>query len=144
LSLISALLLAASFKVQVLSFVSREELDRFVSGGAVTQLVLAHRGPIRPGQKTLFPIVARKVPPRAALVADFQVHASDGRLLINWPACCRAVGAAAAGSGILLLEPVPELTLLPSDLDGLYTATAVVRDQAGAQRKGKERVVLSQ
>lgn len=142
MSLLGALLLAASFKVQVLSFVSRDELDRFVGAGAITRWVLAHRGPIRPGQKTLFPIVVRKVSAGATLVADFQVFASDGRLVLNWPACCRA--SRESSPNLWLLEPVPELTLLPSDLEGLYTAVAVVRDQAGGQRKASERVVLSQ
>jgi len=61
--------------------------------------------------------------------------------VINRPACCRASRETAPG--VYLLEPVPEMTLLPSDPAGLYTATALVRDERGAERLATERVVLT-
>jgi hypothetical protein len=42
----------------------------------------------------------------------------------------------------LVEAAVPELLLLPSDLDGLYTGQAVVWDDSGAERRATERLVL--
>ena len=135
-----ALLLAASLKASVLSLASAADLDGWLAGNFLVRLRDAHRGTTRAGQTTLFPIVVQNAPKGAALVADFRVVASDGRVVVNRPACCRARQEKA--KGVYVLEPVPELTLMASDLDGLYTATAVVRDEAGTERIARERIVF--
>ena len=131
----------ASYKVRVLSLASREDLSRWLQGGFVARLGLGHRGTVRAGQRTFFPIVAEKVPKGAVLVADFQVFGSDGRLVQSRPACCRAIAKVA---GVVVLDPIPDLLLLPSDMEGLYTATATVRDRSGAERRSREHLVLTQ
>ena len=79
-----ALLLAASpppqavFRVRVLSLAKAEDLERWLKGGYFSRLTIAHRGTVRPGQKTFLPIVAEKVPQGATLIADVQIMASDG------------------------------------------------------------------
>jgi hypothetical protein len=70
------------------------------------------------------------------------VRASDGRVILRRPACCRASRESAPG--IYLLEPIPALTFVASDLPGLYTATAVIWDSSGAERRARERLVLLQ
>ena len=130
-------MIAAALIIQVLSFTSAENLDRYVGGGFVTRLVLAHRGPIKPRETTFLPIVVRGAQEGEELEADFQVFASDGRLVLNQPKCCRA--SKQIYPGIWLLEPVPQLLLLPSDVPGLYTAVATVRG-----KKARERLVLTQ
>jgi hypothetical protein len=145
--LLLALLLAAgpakpsrpSFKASVLSVISRQVLDRWVEGGVLVRIRDAHRGPLHAGETTLLPIVARNVPKGAELVADFQILASDGRVVLNRPSCCTASRERAPG--LYVLEPVPELILMAGDLAGLYTATAVVRDQRGGQVIARERLV---
>ena len=136
-----ALLLAASFKVSVLSVASNADFERWLTGNFITRMRDAHRGPVKAGQVTMFPIVVHKTRPGAVLVADFQVRASDGRVVINRPACCRASKERVAG--FYVLDPVPELTLMASDLEGLYTATATVRDETGAERVARERLVCT-
>jgi hypothetical protein len=143
-----ALLLAAAvppkaaFRPSVLSLAAADDLDRWVQGGFAARLVAAHRGTVRAGQKTLLPIVATSVPRGATLIADFQVTASDGRIVLRRPACCRASQERAPG--LYVLHPVPELLLLPSDLEGLYTARAVIWDDSGRERRAIEHLVLVQ
>lgn len=123
----------------MLSVASRADLDRWIESGPLARLRDAHRGTVRPGQPTLLPIVVRNVPRGAALDADLKVVASDGRIVLDRPACCKA--AQERAPGLYLLEPVPELTLMPGDLAGLYTVIAIVRDQTGAQATARERIV---
>ena len=136
-----ALLLAASFKAAVLSVASGADLERWLAGNFLVRMRDGHRGTAKPGQTTLFPIVVQKARPGTILVADFQVRASDGRVVLNRPACCRA--AKERVPGVYVLDPVPELTLMASDLEGLYTATATVRDETGAERVARERIVYT-
>jgi len=145
--LLLALLLAAGpprparapFKASLLSVASRQDLDRWVTSGALARIRDAHRGTVRPGQTTLLPIVVRNVPRGANLVADLRVVASDGRVVLSRPGCCTASRERAPG--LYVLEPVPELVLMAGDLAGLYTATAVVRDASGAQATAREILV---
>jgi hypothetical protein len=136
-----ALLLAASFKASVLSVTSTAVLERWLAGNFLVRMRDGHRGPARAGEKTLFPIVVQKARPGSVLVADFEVRASDGRVVLNRPGCCRATKERAPG--VYVLDPIPELTLMASDLDGLYTATATVRDETGTERIARERIVCT-
>jgi hypothetical protein len=132
----------AAFRVRVLSLIQPEDVDRWLKAGFFGRLSIAHRGTVRAGQKTFLPIVAENVPRGASLIADFQVMASDGRVVLRRPACCRASKESAPG--VYVLHPSPDLLLLPSDLEGLYTAQAVVWDESGAERRATERLVLMQ
>jgi hypothetical protein len=136
-----ALLLAASFKASVLSVASNAVLERWLAGNFLTRIRDAHRGTAKAGEKTLFPIVVQKARAGSVLVADFEVRASDGRVVLNRPACCRATKERVAG--VYVLDPIPELTLMASDLEGVYTATATVRDETGTERVARERIVCT-
>ena len=82
-----------------------------------------------PGHRTFAPIVvtgdsAESTP----LSADFEFVTPEGKVILAAKQCCSSVGADTRTPGVMVLNPVPEITLKASHPPGTYTLRATVTD----------------
>lgn len=83
------------------------------------------------GVKIYFPIVATdyksSVSGRINIAADLEIVSPNGKV-IAFKKCCGAIGGDPRTPGLVVLNPVIDLTFDPDDPSGTYTARATVTD----------------
>lgn len=86
---------------------------------------------VTPGMRAFAPIaVTGSGAEGTPLSADFEFITPTGKVLMAASKCCSAVRGDKSVPGIVVLNPVPEVTLKASDPPGIYTLRATVTDGA--------------